>query len=104
MGLLNDSHAFCLSTHIKQFRKYFVDKNNNEIERTMKIDSEMVTLWRNRYVAAEKELAITEEENPRKLRKVIEKLLTDTPRSGRPSTFTDVQVAITLTFVFGASI
>jgi hypothetical protein len=66
---------------------------NNEIERTISIDSEMITLWRNRYAAAEKELAITEAENPRKLRSVIEKLLSDTPRSGRPPTFTDVQVA-----------
>jgi len=68
-------------------------KSNNEIERTMAIDSEMVTLWRNRYAAAEKELSITEAENPRKLRSVIEKLLSDATRSGRPPTFTDIQVA-----------
>jgi putative transposase len=68
-------------------------KSNNEIERTMSIDSEMVTLWRNRYANAEKELAITEAENPRKLRSAIEKLLSDAPRSGRPPTFTNEQVA-----------
>ena len=68
-------------------------KSNNEIERIMKIGGEMVTLWRNRYAAAEKELAITEAENPRKLRSAIEKLLSDAPRIGRPSTFTDEQVA-----------
>jgi len=68
-------------------------KSNNEIERTMSIDSEMVTLWRNRYAAAEKELALTEAENPRKLRSVIEKILSDELRSGRPPTFTDEQVA-----------
>jgi len=68
-------------------------KSNNEIERTMSIDSEMITLWRNRYAAAKKELAITEAENPRKLRSVIEKLLSDELRSGRPPTFTNEQVA-----------
>jgi putative transposase len=68
-------------------------KSNNEIERTMAIDSEMITLWRNRYANAEKELAITEAENPRKLRSTIEKLLSDAPRSGRPPTFTNEQVA-----------
>jgi putative transposase len=68
-------------------------KSNNEIERTMQIGGEMITLWRNRFAAAENELAKTEAENPRKLRSVIEKLLSDTTRSGRPPTFTDVQVA-----------
>jgi transposase len=68
-------------------------KSNNEIERTMQIGGEMITLWRNRFAAAENELALTEAENPRKLRRVIEKLLSDEPRSGKPPKFTDVQVA-----------
>jgi len=68
-------------------------KSNNEIERTMQIGGEMITLWRNRFAAAENELALTEAENPRKLRSVIEKLLSDEPRSGKPPKFKDEQVA-----------
>ena len=67
--------------------------SNNEIERTIGICGLTVTKWRNRYAAAEKELAITEADNPRKLRSVIERLLSDERRSGRTPTFTDEQVA-----------
>ena len=66
---------------------------NNEIERKLQISGETITKWRNRYASNEKELASTEEENPRKLRKAIEKVLTDEQRSGRPAKFTDEQVA-----------
>ena len=66
---------------------------NNEIERELQVSGEMITKWRNRYAANEKELATTEEENPRKLRKAIEKVLTDEQRSGKPAKFTDEQVA-----------
>ncbi|MCL1844963.1 MAG: hypothetical protein FWF77_03570, partial [Defluviitaleaceae bacterium] len=47
---------------------------NNEIERVLQISGETITKWRNRYTANEKELAKTEEESPRKLRKAIEKV------------------------------
>ena len=66
---------------------------NNEIERTLTISGETITKWRNRYAANEIELTKTEEENPRKLRSIIEKILSDEQRSGRSATFTDEQVA-----------
>jgi putative transposase len=67
--------------------------SNNEIERTLSISGETVTKWRNRYAENETELAKTEEENPRKLRNKIEKVLSDEQRSGKPPKFTDEQVA-----------
>ena len=67
--------------------------SNNEIERMLKMSGETITKWRNRYAANENELEKTEEENPRKLRSVIEKILSDEQRSGRSATFTDEQVA-----------
>ena len=67
--------------------------SNNEIERKLRISGETITKWRNRYAANEKELATIEEETPRKLRKAIEKVLTDEQRSGKPAKFTDEQVA-----------
>jgi transposase len=67
--------------------------SNNTIERTMQISGETVTQWRNRYAQAGKELALIESENPRNLRASIEKVLSDEPRSGKPPTFTDEQVA-----------
>ena len=67
--------------------------SNNEIERKLAISGETITKWRNRYGANKKELAKTEEENPRKLRNKIEKVLSDEHRSGRKATFTDEQVA-----------
>ena len=67
--------------------------SNNEIGRIMGIDGKSVTKWRNRYAAAAQELALTESDTPRKLRSIIEKLLSDERRSGRTPTFTDEQVA-----------
>jgi len=67
--------------------------SNNEIERILAISGETITKWRNRYAANEKELSKIEEENPRKLRNNIEKVLSDEARSGRSATFTDEQVA-----------
>ena len=67
--------------------------SNNEIERMLKICGETITKWRNRYAAKEIELTKTEEETPRKLRSIIEKILSDEQRSGRSATFTDEQVA-----------
>ena len=59
----------------------------------LKLSGETITKWRNRYAANESELCKTEKENPRKLRSVIEKILSDEQRSGRSATFTDEQVA-----------
>jgi len=67
--------------------------SNNDMERELQISGETITKWRNRYAANEMELATTEDENPRKLRSVIEKVLSDEPRSGKPAKFTDEQVA-----------
>lgn len=67
--------------------------SNNELERRLCISGETITKWRNRYAANEKELLKIEEENPRKLRSAIEKVLSDEQRSGKPPTFTDEQVA-----------
>lgn len=66
---------------------------NNEIERELMINGETVTKWRNRYAANENEFKKVEEENPRKLRNSIEKVLSDEQRKGRPATFADEQVA-----------
>ena len=57
------------------------------------MNRENVTKWRNRYAGASEELWKTEEESPRKLRGLVEKILSDAPRCGAPSTFTDEQVA-----------
>ena len=67
--------------------------SNNAIEGILEIHGETITKWRNRYASAEQELALIESENPRKLRSLIEKTLSDEPRSGRKPTFTDEQVA-----------
>jgi putative transposase len=66
---------------------------NNDIERMLMISGETITKWRNRYASNENEFAKTEEENPRKLRSNIEKVLSDEQRSGKPATFTDEQIA-----------
>jgi len=83
--------------HFKQRAEIVLMANsgytNNEMERELQISGETITKWRNRYAANEKELATVEEENPRKLRKVIEKVLSDEQRSGAPAKFTDEQVA-----------
>jgi transposase len=68
-------------------------KTNNEIEKLMGINGETVTKWRNRFASSQIELIKIETENPLKLREAIEKTLMDEYRSGKPSTFTDEQVA-----------
>ena len=68
-------------------------ESNIEISRQLQMNRENATKWRNRYAGASEELSKTEEENPRKLRSLIEKILSDAPRSGAPCTFTDEQVA-----------
>ena len=83
--------------HFKQRAEIVLMANdglsNNDIERILLISGETITKWRNRYATNETELLKTEEENPRKLRSKIEKVLSDEPRSGAPTTFTDEQVA-----------
>ena len=69
-------------------------ESNMEISRQMQMNRENVTKWRNRYAAASEELTKTEEESPRKQRGLIEKILSDAPRPGAPSTFTDEQIAL----------
>lgn len=71
-------------------------ESNNGIERKLAISGETVTKWRDKYASCYEEIARIETETPRKLRKAIEKVLSDAPRSGAPSTFTDEQVACIL--------
>ena len=68
-------------------------KCNSEISREVEMNRENVTKWRNRYAVASEELTKTSSETPKKLRGMIEKVLSDAPRPGAPSTFTDEQVA-----------
>ena len=68
-------------------------ESNIEISRQMQKNRENITKWRNRYASASEELTKTEAETPRKLRGLIEKVLSDAPRPGAPSTFTDEQIA-----------
>jgi len=67
--------------------------SNNTIEQNMGIDPKTVKLWRDRYSAQYEELRRVEAETPHKMRKAIEKVLSDSPRPGGPPTFKDEQVA-----------
>lgn len=71
-------------------------ETNNSIERKLSISGETVTKWRNRYAKSHEEVIRIETESPRKLRSAIESILSDAPRPGAPSTFTDEQVACIL--------
>ena len=66
---------------------------NNSIEKDMGLDAVTVKRWRDRYSARHEELKQTEAETPRKMRSIIEKILSDEQRPGGPPTFTDGQVA-----------
>ena len=68
-------------------------KSNNAIEREMELNGETVKIWRDRYGEQKEELRRTETESPHKMRRLIEKILSDAQRPGAPSTFTDEQVA-----------
>jgi len=68
-------------------------ESNIEISRQVSMNRENATKWRNRYAESSEELSKTETETPRKLRVLIEKILSDAARPGAPSTFTDEQVA-----------
>jgi len=69
---------------------------NNSIEKDMDLDPTTVKRWRDRYSAQYEQLKHTEAETPRKLRSMIEKILSDEQRPGGPPTFTDEQVAAIL--------
>ena len=68
-------------------------ESTRSISRDIKMDKGSVREWRNRYALAREELAKTEVETPKKLRGLIEKVLSDAPRPGAPSTFTAEQKA-----------
>jgi hypothetical protein len=69
---------------------------NNAIERDMALEDKAPKRWRDRYSQRYEELKRTETETPRKLRSVIEDILSDKQRPGCPSTFQDSQVAAIL--------
>ena len=66
---------------------------NNAIEKNMDLDPTTVKLWRDRYGKQYEELKRAEAETPRKMRSIIEKILSDEQRPGCPSRYTDEQVA-----------
>jgi len=68
-------------------------KSNNAIEREMRLNSETVKLWRDKYGAQNEEIRQTEASRPHKMRSFIEEILSDAPRAGAPPKFTDEQVA-----------
>jgi len=90
----NGSHT---EQHMKKRSEIILRANEGEstrsISREIKMDKGSVREWRNRYGSAREELAKTEAETPKKLRGMIEKVLSDAPRAGAPSTFTDEQKA-----------
>lgn len=71
-------------------------ESNNSIEEKLRINGKTVTKWRNRYADSHEEITRIETDSPRKLRVTIETALSDAPRPGAPTTFTDEQVACIL--------
>jgi putative transposase len=67
--------------------------SNNTIEVSMRLSAKKVKRWRDRYSAMQAELNQIEMGTPHKLRKAIEKVLSDEQRPGGPSTYSDEQVA-----------
>jgi putative transposase len=67
--------------------------SNNTIESSMQISAKKVKRWRDRYNAMQGELSQIEAGTPHKLRRAIEKTLSDEQRPGGPSTYSDEQVA-----------
>ena len=59
----------------------------------MGLEPSTVKRWRDRYGRQHEELRNAEMETPRKMRNIIEKILSDEQRPGGPPTFTDEQVA-----------
>ena len=68
-------------------------ESNSSISRRLCIERNQVREWRKRYSESHEELRKTATETPKKLRGEIEAVLSDLPRSGAPSTFTDEQIA-----------
>ena len=67
--------------------------SNNAIKTSMNLLHNTVKRWRDRYNNMKAELNRIEAEEPHKLRRTIESVLSDEQRSGAPSTFSDEQVA-----------
>jgi transposase len=67
--------------------------SNNAIKAAMKLKHDTVKRWRDRYIKMGAEIKRIEAETPHKLRSTIEAALSDEPRPGAPSTFSDEQVA-----------
>jgi len=92
--LKNGSHVL---QHLKKRSEIILlaseGESNSEISKKIQMKRENVAKWRNRYAVSNEELRKTEEETPKKLRGMIEKILSDAPRSGAPSSFTDEQKA-----------
>ena len=86
-----------IEVHLKQRSEIILlgkaGLSNSAISQKVGLNRESVIKWRNRYASAKEELAKTEAETPKKLRGLIEKTLSDAPRPGAPSTFTDEQIA-----------
>jgi putative transposase len=66
--------------------------NNQQIADRLGFDRETVRLWRGRWLEARERLAAAEEAAEKKLRRCIENVLDDAPRSGGPPTFTPEQI------------
>ncbi|MFD1403005.1 transposase [Robinsoniella peoriensis] len=67
--------------------------SNHSIFPKLKLSYDCVAKWRSRYAAASPVLEKTEVESPLHLRAEIIATLSDAPRSGKPPTFTQEQVA-----------
>lgn len=52
-----------------------------------------IILWRDRFASAQEELLLVEQQTPNKLRACIQRVLSDSKRSGAPATFTPQQQA-----------
>jgi transposase len=83
--------------HLKQRSEIILlsseNKSNSEISKKVGLNRESVIKWRKRYCESRAELEKTESETPKKLRGMIESILSDAPRAGAPSSFTDEQIA-----------
>ena len=73
-----------------------IGERNKKIEREMNKDAKTVRKWRDRYSKSEEVLRKTEAENPQKMRREIEKILSDEQRPGGPTKYKDEQVAAIL--------
>jgi transposase len=97
---VNGTHA---PLHLKQRSEIILMANegysNNRIEQILKTSSKTVTKWRTRYSKRNAEINKIETESPRQIRDIITKTLSDDPRPGAPSTFTDTQKAAIILIV-----